>query len=68
MKKSASQIGDRVIFIGQAKTSGVVVEVHDPVINGKEVKVHWYVSPEGKEIHRNGRGSYSLDQLKIQKV
>lgn len=66
--KQNAKVGDRVVFQGQSKTAGVAVEIHDNPKNGKDIKVHWSIAPEGEGLHRNGRGSYSIDQLKLTKA
>jgi hypothetical protein len=66
MKKVTARVGDRVVYAEQSKTCGVAVEITDNV--EKNIKVHWYQAPEGKNIHRNGRGSYSLNELKLMRI
>ena len=66
MKKSEPRIGDRVIFDGQPKTCGVIVEVHDKDYIDKDVKVHWKVAP--KDCHKSGRGSYLNEQLITKRI
>ncbi len=67
-KQTTIKVGDRVVYVGQPKSSGVAVEINPDAKNGKQVKVHWGVAPVGEKIHRNGRGSYCLNELKIMKV
>jgi hypothetical protein len=66
MKKSDPRIGDRVIYEGQGKTCGVIVEVHDKAFINKDVKVHWKVAP--KNCHKSGRGSYDISELKLMRI
>lgn len=66
--KLNAKVGDRVIFQGQLKTEGVTVEIHDNPKNGKDIKVHWNKPPVGDGLHRNGRGSYSMNQLKLMRI
>jgi hypothetical protein len=66
--KTLPRVGDGVVFIGQSKTKGVIVEIHDKTIIDKDVKVHWHIPPEGKNFHRNGRGSYYTYQLKLMRI
>ncbi len=66
--KQSAKVGDRVVFQDQLKTAGVAVEIHDNPKNGKDIKVHWSIPPVGEGLHRNGRGSYSIDQLKLARI
>jgi hypothetical protein len=66
--KQNAKVGDRVVYDGQPKTAGVAVEIHDYGNNGKDIKVHWSLPPIGDGLHRNGRGSYSIDQLKLMRI
>lgn len=66
--KSNAKVGDRVVYVDQPKTFGVIIELHDKEIINKDVKVHWGNAPEGKNIHRNGRGSYNLENLKLMRI
>lgn len=67
-KQTSAKVGDRVIYVGQPKSCGVAVELNPDQKNGKEIKVHWSIPPVGDNLHRNGRGSYHQDELKIMKV
>lgn len=67
-KQTSIKVGDRVNYFDQPKSNGVAVEIHTNPKNGKDVKVHWGNPPVGEKIHRNGRGSYRTDELKVMKV
>jgi len=66
--KQNAKVGDRVIFNGQNKTCGVAVEINVNNGDGKDIKVHWKVAPKGNNIHRNGRGTYNIKQLKLVRI
>jgi hypothetical protein len=64
--KLIAKVGDRVVYAGQPKTAGCAVEIDDS--KEKNIKVHWSIPPVGENIHRNGRGSYSINQLKLMRI
>jgi hypothetical protein len=61
--KLNAKVGDRVVFATQPKTAGCAVEIIEN--NEKDIKVHWSIPPIGDNLHRNGRGSYNISQLKL---
>lgn len=64
--KLTAKVGDRVVFDGQPKTAGVAVEICENM--EKDIKVHWCTPPVGENLHRNGRGSYNISQLKLMRI
>lgn len=67
-RKHTTKVGDRVVYHDQPKTEGVTVEIYNHPENGKDIKVHWNKPPVGDGLHRNGRGSYNISQLKLMRI